>query len=86
MVTPLTPAAEIVVPMRIDGERSGSRWRIVIRGRLSDRLGSAFPEMALERRAGQTVLRGVADEAQLRELLERVGDLGLEAVRVDVDD
>jgi hypothetical protein len=32
------------------------RYRIVIRGRLSDRLGSAFPEMSLERHPGQTVM------------------------------
>ena len=59
---------------------------IVIRGRLSDRLGSAFPEMALQRRPGTTVLCGRADVAQLGKLLDRLRDLGLEPLSVDVDE
>jgi hypothetical protein len=62
------------------------QYRILIRGRLSDRLGSAFPQMLLERRPGQTVMRGPADGAQLDELLDRLRDLGLETVSVDVED
>jgi hypothetical protein len=62
------------------------RYRIVIRGRLSDRLGAAFPEMALDRRPGRTVMRGAAEPAGLDELLDRVRDLGLEPLRVDVED
>jgi hypothetical protein len=62
------------------------RCRIVIRGRLSDRLGSAFPEMALERRPGQTAMCGRADHARLLEVLDRLRDLGIEPVSVDVDD
>jgi len=62
------------------------RYRIVIRGRLSERLGSAFPEMALERGPGQTVMRGRADRARLHALLDRLRDLGIEPVSVDVDD
>jgi hypothetical protein len=61
------------------------RCEIVIWGCLSDRLGSAFPEMALERGPGQTVLRGRADQRRLHDLLERLRDLGIEPVRVDVD-
>ena len=64
--------------------RATRQCRIVIRGRLSDRLGSAFPQMALERRPGQTVMRGPADGAQLDELLDRLRDLGLEPLSVDV--
>jgi hypothetical protein len=64
-----------------------TRWcEIVIWGRLSDRLGSAFPEMALERGPGQTVMRGRVDQGRLHELLDRLRDLGIEPVRVDVDD
>jgi hypothetical protein len=62
------------------------RYRIVIRGRLSDRLGSAFPEVALDRRPGRTVMRGAAEPARLDELLDRLRDLGLEPLRVDVED
>jgi hypothetical protein len=62
------------------------RYSIVIRGRLSDRLGSAFPEMALRRRPGTTVMSGPADVAQLDELLNRLRDLGLEPLSVDVDE
>jgi hypothetical protein len=62
------------------------RYRIVIRGRLSDRLSSAFPEVALDRRPGRTVMRGAAEPARLDELLDRLRDLGLEPLRVDVED
>ena len=61
------------------------RCTIVIRGRLSDRLCSAFPEMALQRHAATTMLSGRADAAQLGELLDRLRDLGLEPLSVDVD-
>ena len=62
------------------------RVRIVIRGRLSERLGSAFPEMSLQRRPGETVMCGDADRARLDELLDRLRDLGLEPVSIDADD
>lgn len=72
--------------MEIEPVPSKQQYRIVIRGRLSDRLGSAFPEMSLERRAGETVMRGPADEKRLGALLDRLRDLGLEPVSIDVDD
>ena len=72
--------------MDLENGRNACRWRIVICGRLSDRLGSAFAEMALERGPGQTVLRGRVDRGQLDELLDRLGDLGIEPVSVDVDE
>ena len=62
------------------------RCRIVIRGRMSDRLGAAFPEMALERRPGQTVLAGSVAPASLDRVLDRLGDLGLEPLSVDVEE
>jgi hypothetical protein len=55
-------------------------------GRLSDRLGSAFAEMSLERHPGQTVMSGPADQARLHVLLDRLRDLGIEPVSVDVDE
>ena len=66
--------------------RAERRYSIVIRGRLSDRLGSAFPEMALQRRPGTTLMSGPADGARLGQLLDRLRDLGLEPLSVDVDD
>jgi hypothetical protein len=61
------------------------RYRIVVKGRLSDRLGSAFAGMELERRPGQTVLTG-ADGVNLHAVLDRLRDLGLELVSVDAED
>jgi hypothetical protein len=72
--------------VEIENDRDARWCRIVIRGRLSDRLGSAFPEMELERSPGQTVMRARADQARLHELLDRLRDLGIEPVSVDVDD
>jgi hypothetical protein len=72
--------------VEIDGLADQPRCTIVIGGRLSDRLGSAFPEMSLERHPGRTVMSGRADRARLHELLDRLRDLGIEPVSVDVDD
>jgi hypothetical protein len=53
--------------------------RIRVCGELSDRLGTAFEGMTLERRHGATELFGtVADQAQLHGLIARIRDLGLE--------
>ena len=71
--------------MRTDYAPGAQRYRIVIRGRLSDRLAAAFPDAALERRAGETVLSGVADERGRRDLLDRLHELGLEPLSCDVD-
>jgi len=79
------PSGETVARVEKVDPPAERRCTIVIRGRLSDRLGSAFPEMALQRRAGTTVLCGRADGAQLGELLDRLRDLGLEPLSVDVD-
>ena len=62
---------------------SPSRYRIVLRGRLSERFASAFEGMALEHGANQTVLIGdVRDQAQLYGLLDRLRDFGIELVSV----
>ena len=59
--------------------------RITVRGRLSNRLATAFDEMTLVRCSGATQLVGeVADQAQLHGLLSRIRDLGLELVSVAV--
>jgi hypothetical protein len=59
-------------------------YRIVVRGRLSERLGSAFAGMSLEPQDGATALVGVvSDQSHLFGLLERVQALGLELLRVE---
>ena len=59
-------------------------YRIVVRGRLSDRFASAFAGMTLEANAGTTALVGtVVDQSQLFGLLERVRSFGLELVSVE---
>jgi len=65
-------------------ESARNTYRIVVRGRLSERLGSAFAGMALEPQDGTTALVGVvADQSHLFGLLERVQSLGLELLRVE---
>jgi hypothetical protein len=59
-------------------------YRIVIRGRLSDRFASAFSGMSLEPGVATTALVGtVVDQSELFGLLERVRSFGLELVSVE---
>ena len=59
-------------------------YRIVVRGRLSDRLATAFAGMRLEPGEGTTALVGpVSDQSHLFGLLERVHSLGLELLGVE---
>jgi hypothetical protein len=63
-----------------------TRYQIAVRGRLSERLGSAFEGLALEAGHDQTVLAGeIRDQAQLYGVLDRIRDLGLELVWVAED-
>jgi len=58
-------------------------YQICIRGRVSERFGSALEGMHLESRTAETVFTGeIRDQAQLYGLLDRVRDLGLELVSV----
>jgi hypothetical protein len=64
-----------------------SRYRIVLRGRLSERFETAFEGMALEPGPNRTVLVGeVRDQAQLYGLLDRLRDFGIELVAVQPAD
>ena len=64
-----------------------SRYRIVLRGRLSEHFESAFEGMALELGTNQTVLVGdVRDQAHLYGLLDRLRDFGIELVAVEQAD
>ena len=61
-----------------------SNYRIVVRGRLTDRFASAFAGMALVPEDGATALVGaISDQSHLFGLLERVRSLGLELIRVE---
>ena len=56
-------------------------YRIAVRGRLTEHLGSAFEGLALEPGREQSVLVGeIRDQAHLYGVLDRVRDLGLELV------
>jgi len=67
--------------MQNDG---GKSYRIVVRGVLTDRLGSAFTGMTLQTSNGSTALVGaVTDQSDLFGLLERVRSLALELIRVE---
>lgn len=58
-------------------------YQICIRGRVTERLGSALEGMRLEAGATDTAFTGeIRDQSQLYGLLDRVRDLGLELVSV----
>ena len=63
-----------------------TRYRIAVRGRLTERLGSAFEGLALEPGRELTVLVGeIRDQAHLYGVLDLVCNLGLELVSVAED-
>jgi hypothetical protein len=63
-----------------------TRYRITVRGRLTQHLGSAFEHLALEPGFEHTVLVGeIRDQAHLYGVLDRVRNLGLELVSVEED-
>jgi hypothetical protein len=62
------------------------RYRLVLRGELSDSFEVLFGGMHLERLEGTTVLTGeLTDQAQLLGLIEQIQELGLELVSVNPD-
>ena len=63
---------------------AASRYRIVLRGRLSESFQSAFEPMTLEHGPNRTVLTGdVRDQAQLYGLLGQLQDFGVELLSVE---
>ena len=63
-----------------------TRYRIAVRGRLSEHLASAFEGFANEPGNERSVLVGeIRDQAHLYGILDRVRDLGLELVGVERD-
>ncbi len=66
---------------------AASRYRIVLRGRLSEHFESAFDGMTLEHGPNRTVLVGdVRDQAQLYGLLGRLQEFGIELLAVEPSD
>jgi hypothetical protein len=63
---------------------SPTRYRICVRGRLTEQLASAFDGMALDPESDGTALVGVmVDQAQLFGVLDRLRDFGIELIRVE---
>jgi hypothetical protein len=60
-----------------------TRYRLVVRGRLSERLASAFEGLAVEPGNGQTALSGCFDQSQLHGVLDRLRALGIELVSLN---
>jgi hypothetical protein len=59
-------------------------YRVTIRGKVSERLASAFAGMRIEPGEGTTMLVGeIQDQAALYGLLNRLRDFGLELVRLE---
>lgn len=72
----------------MDGQTSDhARYRVVIRGRLSEHLASAFGPLDVDSQPGQTALTGTfVDQAQLHGLLDRLRDLGIHLISVNPAD
>jgi hypothetical protein len=60
-------------------------FRITVRGSLSGRFVSGFSRTTLEQGEGTTTLVSEVTEDELTSLLERVQNLGLELVEVEVE-
>lgn len=64
--------------------RDRMRYRITIRGRFSERFASAFEGTTMAHADGQTQLvTGPFEQSQLHGLLDRLGNLGVELIRVE---
>ena len=78
-------ARMVKVSPSIGGNVEPTRYRICVRGRLTERLGSAFEGMRLEPGNSQTALVGeIRDQSHLYGVLDQVRNLGLELVSVEV--
>jgi hypothetical protein len=61
-----------------------TRYRIVVKGRLSESFASAFEGLSVEALPGRTALEGVfVDQSQLHGVLDRIRGLGIELESVN---
>ena len=61
-----------------------SVYQIVVRGEISKRYATAFEEMEMETKSGQTILTGeIIDNSHLHGILDHIIALGLELVSVE---
>jgi len=64
--------------------RNTTRYKIVVRGELSERFALEFGGMNLKAESGKTVLVGeIIDQAHLHGLLDHFQDFGLELLSVE---
>jgi hypothetical protein len=67
----------------MDDHTNSTQFEIHVRGQLSDRLLSAFPEMRTRTRNHETLLTGaLPDQSALHGMLGRIEALGLELLEV----
>jgi len=77
---PHPPAGDSVA---MDEQTKSTRYEFHVRGSMSDRLLSAFPDLDAEARNRETVLAGtLADQAALHGVIGRIESLGLELLEV----
>ncbi len=61
-----------------------TRYRVVVRGRVSQELADTFEHLELDSNGGESSLTGTfTDQAQLHGLLDRLRDLGIPIVSVN---
>jgi hypothetical protein len=72
-------------PLGLEGSlMTAARYRIVVKGRLSDTLGSAFDGLEVEPGKGRTALTGwFEDQSKLHGTLDRIRDFGIELISVN---
>jgi hypothetical protein len=68
----------------MDTAASPTRYRVVVRGRMSERMAFGFEGLEVEPGPGVTALTGAfVDQAQLYGVIDRLRDLGIELVSVN---
>jgi hypothetical protein len=66
------------------GRVTATRYRIVVKGRLSETLGSAFDGMEMEAADGRTSLTGTfEDQSMLHGALDRLRNFGIELISIN---
>ncbi len=81
------PAGDVWLPRGRDhAGMPGVPCRIVVKGDVSERLEQAFGGLTFGRQAGYTELTGtLADQCQLRSLLNWLFDLGMEVTSLQIE-